>query len=342
MQAKHEGILRAINNEDSSYNILTFPTHEAYQSNWANMPHTFFLYQAQGIKPWNNKYRELPKNHILLDGSAHQIHGDMSFDMVLSQNKFGQFQVAKRFADMCCIPLISIEHTLPVPEWSEDVRKQMTEMRGDANVFISDYSISQWGFDKDDESVRVIHHGINTDLFKPKSTDRKGCLSVVNDWINRDWCCGWELFNDVVGHCRLASTEFKIVGDTKGLSEPAKSTEDLVSEYQSSSVFVNTSLISPVPTAMLEAMACGCAVVTTNTCMIPEIVEHGVNGFMFEPTTSGAVMAGQIIEDLIFNPDKAREIGANARKTIEAKLSLNQHNTSWMNLFTEIHGKAHL
>jgi hypothetical protein len=28
MQTRHTGILRAINNKNPSYNILTFPTHE--------------------------------------------------------------------------------------------------------------------------------------------------------------------------------------------------------------------------------------------------------------------------------------------------------------------------
>jgi hypothetical protein len=87
MQNKHEAILRAINNTSGKYNILTFPTHEAFQSNWATMPHTFYLYQGEGIKPWNNKYRQLPPNHVLLDGGPSQIKVDIKFDMVLSQSR---------------------------------------------------------------------------------------------------------------------------------------------------------------------------------------------------------------------------------------------------------------
>src|SRR5687768_17366201 len=98
MQTKHESILRAINNASPRYNILTFPTHEAYQSNMGALPHTFYLYQGKNIKPWDNSSRQLPHNHILLDGSDHQVKLDMKFDMVLSQNKFGQFQVAQAIA----------------------------------------------------------------------------------------------------------------------------------------------------------------------------------------------------------------------------------------------------
>ena len=75
-----------------------------------------------------------------------------------------------------------------------------------------------------------------------------------------------------------------MVGDTPGLSEPAASTEGLVATYQNSRIFLNTSTISPVPTALMEAMSCGCAVVSTATCMIPEVIEHGVNGFITNDT----------------------------------------------------------
>ena len=58
------------------------------------------------------------------------------------------------------------------------------------------------------------------------------------------------------------------------------SIEALRDAYKSSSVFLNTSIHSPVPTVLMEAMACGCAVVSTDNCMIPEIIEHGVNGLL--------------------------------------------------------------
>ena len=56
-------------------------------------------------------------------------------------------------------------------------------------------------------------------------------------------------------------------------STPAESVADLVNEYCSSKVFLNTSTVSPIPTTLLEAMSCGSAVVSTATCMIPEIIE---------------------------------------------------------------------
>lgn len=343
MQNKHETILRAINNDSGKFNILTFPTHEAYQSNWATLPHTFYLFQGEGIKPWNNNYRQLPKNHILLDGSEGQLRPDMKIDIVLSQNKFGQYQVARQIAAHLNTPLISIEHTLPFPKWPAKQREQMTKMRGDIDVFISKYSIQEWGFDPNDPKIKVIHHGINTTTFSPLDNadqdirrrferDNKFILTVVNDWINRDWCCGWSIFSRVA-----KGLPVRPLGDTPGFSKPAESVQHLVKEYQTCGVFLNTSTISPVPTALLEAMSCGCPIVTTATCQIPSIIENGVNGFI----SNDEEYLRDRLHWCLDNPKEARDtIGKAARETILAKFNLKNHLQDWNDVFKEVYGKA--
>ena len=116
-----------------------------------------------------------------------------------------------------------------------------------------------------------------------------------------------------------------MVGDTPGLSKPAASIEELVATYQNSRIFLNTSTISPVPTALMEAMSCGCAVVTTATCMIPEIIENGVNGFI----SNDPEELKQYLVDLLNNEDLAKKIGSNARNTITEKYSTSKFVDSW-------------
>ena len=336
MQLKHETILRAVNNRSGKYNILTFPTHEAYWSNHKDSLHTFYLFQGEGIKTWNNQYRQLPENHILLDGTPGQLKPDMKVDIVLSQNKFGQFQVAQQIAEHLNVPFVSIEHTLPFPQWPAKQREQMSKMRGDINIFISDYSIGEWGFDSSDPTVRVIHHGIDQQKFSPASeTEPKPkphILTVVNDWINRDWCCGWSIFSRVANGLNVSP-----LGDTPGFSKPAESIEHLVKAYQDCAVFLNTSTISPVPTALLEAMSCGCPVVSTATCMIPSILQDGVNGFV----SNDESYLRDRLEWCLKNPEEARNtIGKAARETILSRFSLEKHLSDWNNVFKEVYGKA--
>ena len=197
-------------------------------------------------------------------------------------------------------------------------------MRGDVNVFISNYSIKDWNWDARNDTT-VITHGVDSSLFTvDESIGRENqILSVVNDWINRDWCCGFSIWQNIIN-----GLPFQVVGDTPGLSEVAKSTEDLVKAYQSNRIFLNTSTISPVPTALLEAMACGCAVVTTATCMIPEIIENGVNGFISNDETE----LKQYLVDLLNDEDLAKSLGKEARKTIVDKFSQEKFILKWDSL----------
>jgi len=304
-------------------NVLTFPTHERYESMMAKCGHNFYAYRAEGIKDWNTTYAPVPENYFLLDPELgeSQIPDHVDFDVILSQNKFGQYQIAKKMAGLLHVPIISLEHTLPVPNWSPSVLESTRHMRGHLNLFISRYSIDAWGWEEGKDTL-VITHGVDTELFKPnESVEREDhALSVVNDWINRDWCCGFKIWQDVI-----QGLPHRVMGDTPGLSEPASSTQDLVSAYQSSRIFLNTSTISPIPTVLLEAMSCGCAVVSTETCMIPEVIEHGVNGFISNDINE----LKQYVVDLLNDKDLARQMGEAARETVVKSFSVDKFASKW-------------
>jgi glycosyltransferase involved in cell wall biosynthesis len=333
MQTAVESILRTVNRKEKNYNILTFPTHEAHQKNWESLPYTYYMWMGKDIKPWVNASRQLPKNHILLDGSDQQVKIDMKFDIVLSQNKFGQFQVAHQFAKAFGLPLISLEHTLPFPGWTQKQKDGMKNMRGDLNLFISEYSVQKWGFDPKDPTVGVIRHGIDTELFKPSPDIKKEdySLNVANDAKNRTWAIGFNEWQQVV-----EDTNFKLVGDNPGLSKGTSSVEELVLEYQKARVFVSTTLVSPIPTVVLEAMSCGLPAIVLDNCMLPEVVQDGYNGYI----SNDIGYLKDRLKNLLDNPCKAAEMGENARKTILEKFSLEKHLNRWVEIFDSVYGKA--
>jgi len=102
----------------------------------------------------------------------------------------------------------------------------------------------------------------------------------------------------------------------------------------SNQVFLNTSTISPVPTSLLEAMACGCAVVSTATCMIPEIIENGVNGFC----SNDEEKLREYLELLLHDRGLAKLIGKNARKTMVEKFSEQTFINNWNHIFDQAYG----
>jgi glycosyltransferase involved in cell wall biosynthesis len=336
----------ATRKENDKLNILTFSTHERYQSGLALTGYNFYLYQADGIKEWKNQYAPLPKNHILLPnvGQADEnniltpIPLELDIDLVLAQHKFGQFQIGSAMAQRLGIPLISLEHTLPMPGWPQAKLDALRSMQGSINIFISEFSRKHWGWDE--SNARVIHHGVDTELFKPgillgrtlvENQHSKYILSVVNDWINRDIFCGFKLWQEVT-----QGLPVKVVGDTPGLSKPAASVGELVGEYQRAHIFLNTSLVSPVPTSLLEAMACGCACVSTDTCMIPEVITHGLNGLLAKNPKE----MRRYLEELMRDDKLARSLGSAARQTIVQRFSMDKFVQKWKEIFDETQSNA--
>src|SRR3990167_466013 len=303
-------------------NILTFPTHESYETNLTKTNHNFWAFSCENIKSWDKTYRKIPSNYYILGKVANldDFPAELNFDLVLSHQKFGQFQIGSKIAEQLKLPLINVEHTWCNPLWREEDIQNLREMSANINVFITKSNQKVWGFNS--ENSVVIEHGMDTDLFKsnPEIPRKNHILSCVNDFISRDVWCGFHLWKEVTQGLPVHP-----IGKTSGLSQPAKNLEDLVYQYQSSRIFINTSLNSPIPCALLEAMSCECAILTTATCEIPTIIKNGENGFI----TNDKKEMRQYLELLLNDQKLAQKLGENARKTISERFNLNKFVKEW-------------
>ena len=84
---------------------------------------------------------------------------------------------------------------------------------------------------------------------------------------------GWKPYQDWIDNAiknRSSNVEIKI-----GISE-----DDVVDWLSKASFFIMTSVYESLPISIIEAMACGCAVLVTNVGDIPKIINHGKNGFI--------------------------------------------------------------
>jgi hypothetical protein len=319
----------ATRGDNEPLNILCAPTHERYQSSLALTGHKFYMWRQEGMKDWSNQYAMLPANHFLLNPAhkENQIPLYLDIDAVLCQSKQGQYGVFRQLAQRLHVPLINSELTTPLAGWGPEVIEQYKQARGHFNIFLTDYTKGAWGYGND-PSALVIKHGIDTDVFNNAAGERKPhIISVVNDWINRDSLCGFSSWRRITNGMPV-----RVWGDTPGLSSPAPSIEALAKEYRESLVFLNTSTHSSIPTALLEAMSCGCAVVTTATCEIPAVIKNGFNGYC----TNDENQLKQWCEYLLKHPDEAARLGRNARKTIEEEYSLGKFIVMWNSVFDKV------
>jgi glycosyltransferase involved in cell wall biosynthesis len=304
-----------------TYNILTFPTHERYESQLAKTGHNFYSFNLENMKKWNKDQIKPPENYYILP------EGDLcefiNYDFILVQSKFWQFQVAQQINQRLGIPIIVLEHTLPTPQTiSEQNIEMMRKMVGDINIFISEYSQKAWNINA---PSHVIHHGIDSETFRSYNTPRSNeVLTVANDFVNRDYCLNYSGWKRVT-----SGLNTKLVGDTKGLSVAASSTAELVMDYNTCGVYFNSSTLSPIPTSLLEAMSCGCAVVSTATCMIPEIIKNGHNGFI----SNNENELKEYIQSILSDSEKKKTLGAAARNTILEQFSENKFLQKWNDVF---------
>jgi L-malate glycosyltransferase len=92
------------------------------------------------------------------------------------------------------------------------------------------------------------------------------------------------------------------------------SKQEWISLSENFNIFINTTHFDNTPVSVIEAMALGLPVVSTNVGGIPFLLEHGKTGLL---VPDGNVLAmKQAIESLIQNPD-VRIIGSNARRKAE-------------------------
>ena len=96
---------------------------------------------------------------------------------------------------------------------------------------------------------------------------------------------------------------------------PNPSDKEVVALLNSNSIFVTTSVLEGYPLPPLEAMACGCAVISTDSVGVREYLSNGVNGILC-PVRNPDLIAESVLQ-LVSEDRRRMEI---ARKGYETAM----------------------
>lgn len=96
-------------------------------------------------------------------------------------------------------------------------------------------------------------------------------------------------------------------------------------------IFLNTTLVDNNPVSVLEAMALGIPVVSTNVGGIPYMIRNEENGLLVEPGNSDAMV--EAIINLLQNPELAGRLSKTSREEIE-KYDWEQVKPLWLELLS--------
>jgi L-malate glycosyltransferase len=115
------------------------------------------------------------------------------------------------------------------------------------------------------------------------------------------------------------------LADTLGISARVKFLgvrSDVARILQASDVFTLTSVSEAASLTLLEAMACARPVVVTRVGGNPEIVEHGVHGYLAPRGDADAI--ARALLDVIEQPEAARAMGAAGRALVRQRYLLDR------------------
>jgi colanic acid/amylovoran biosynthesis glycosyltransferase len=97
--------------------------------------------------------------------------------------------------------------------------------------------------------------------------------------------------------------------------------QDRVRElYRGSDIFVLASFAEGVPTVLMEAMATELPCIATWVSGVPELIRHGVDGWLVAPSDADALAAA--IGQLMDEPDVRRRLGQAGRARVQDRFTL--------------------
>jgi len=91
--------------------------------------------------------------------------------------------------------------------------------------------------------------------------------------------------------------------------------EDVPTWLNKGDIFLNTTNVDNTPVSVLEAMACGLCIVSTNVGGIPYLLEHEVDALLVPPDDPDAMAAA--VHRILTEPGLAERLSRNARKKAE-------------------------
>jgi glycosyltransferase involved in cell wall biosynthesis len=197
--------------------------------------------------------------------------------------------------------------------------------------------------------LRLIHHGVDLDRFAPAlRTDAVAPVEIVS--VGR--LVEKKGFPDLLRACRQvkesrtgARVPFRLriygegplreelirLREQLGLQEEVdlpgeRDGEGILRAYRAADIFVLAPCVTAdgdrdgVPNVIVEAMACGLPVITTDVGGIPEILQHGVNGLVAAPRD--VAMLARHLTELITDPALRRALGDAGRHTVEERFDV--------------------
>jgi glycosyltransferase involved in cell wall biosynthesis len=207
--------------------------------------------------------------------------------------------------------------------------------------------------DKVDVPIRVIYNGIDTTKFKP--CNPQGHDKPIVLWVGRTHdpmkdfyglvACAMALRDDPIDlwvasasiDARSLTIRDWLKGRVKILDHvPPRQMPELYSTVANSGgCLLSTSYSEGFPMSILEAMACGCPSVASSVGGIPEMIDIGVNGVLFD-RRAGVDEVANLVRSVITDGEYHAQLSQNGITRVQARYSADIMAETYLALYSEL------
>ena len=307
--------------------ILTWHVHGNYLYNLTQVPHDFYLVTdaarsmhhsgRSGILPWGANVHEAPVETLQ----------DMAFDVVMfqSRHEWDEAQHRELSEAQRRLPRIYIEHDPPQAHptdsrhWVDDPNVLL--------VHVTPFNVLMW--DSGSTPTRVIDHGVLPLQTASYSGHVARGIVVVNNLQSRGRRLGLDVYRQVAE--RVPLTLYGMGSEAVGGAGEVPN-DRLPGVMAAHRFFFNPIRWTSLGLAIIEAMMVGLPIVGLATTELVTVIRNGENGFVdtrIEPLVDA-------MQQLLEQPELARELGAAARRTAEARFGIDRFVADWLDALAQV------
>ena len=307
--------------------ILTWHVHGNYLYNLTQVPHDFYLATdaarsmhhsgRSGILPWGANVHEAPVETLQ----------DMAFDVVMfqSRHEWDEAQHRELSEAQRRLPRIYIEHDPPQAHptdsrhWVDDPNVLL--------VHVTPFNALMW--DSGGTPTRVIDHGVLPLQTANYSGHVARGIVVVNNLQSRGRRLGLDVYRQVAE--RVPLTLYGMGSEAVGGAGEVPN-DRLPGVMAAHRFFFNPIRWTSLGLAIIEAMMVGLPIVGLATTELVTVIRNGENGFVdtrIEPLVDA-------MQQLLEQPELARELGAAARRTAQARFGIDRFVADWLDALAQV------
>ena len=174
-------------------------------------------------------------------------------------------------------------------------------------------------------------------LFIGRIDPDKGLQTLVDAFVETNYSLKIIGFSSVDGYQEKLKSY--ISNKTHNIEFLGRMNFDQMQNYLSKCLFtiIPSEWYDNLPNTLLESYAFKKCVIATNVGSLTENVEDGETGLLFEYKNVSDLKTKA--KYLFNNPNRAKEMGVNARKLIDTKFSIKKHMESLLNIFEDVYAK---